>query len=518
MDHHYRYGGSGPPPPSYGGSGGGGGAYGGGASSGGPPRPGGPPPPNHGGPPRSLAPTPPPPPPPERRRRSCPWPTLTEAQLRDDTPSRRDGVPHAREKKFWRTVQVLVRVAGQEALRLSPPTVITAFLFAARYFALRSYARNDRFVIGTAALFLATKVGDEPRALEAVVKACLAARDAAGIGRAGKAAAKGSAAAAASAAETAAHLADPAYLASLREAVLTAERALLYALGFELELELPYAAFFAAIDRIRRACPDPEAVAFWEDVSHVQLGLNFINDSFRTQLCLMADWRFIGVGAVAKVCGHVGRACPQVDGFPFWRSQCPDLTQGGLDEVVRTISSVYQAAPGAGGGGGGGGGGGAAAASAAAPPAAAAAAAAAAAPPPARVADTSAAALPPAPRPSHVSLAAGADHPSPASGDAATTPLVEEVGGPAAGPLPAQPRARPATAPAGPAAARALPLGKRSAGAAGLPDDRAAALASLKSLESGELPASGGAAAAGGAAVATAAAARPPLPAPAPER
>ena len=484
MDHAYRPGGGGGQPAhgyGYGTS-----SYpaGGGGGGGGLPPPYG----TTAGPPRSSAPTPPPPP--ERRRRSCPWPTFTDAQLRDDTPSRRDGVPAAREKKFWRSVQVLVRSAGQEALRLSPPTVITAFLFAARYFALRSYARNDRFVIGTAALFLATKVGDEPRALEAVLRACLASRDAAGMGKGGKAGAKGSAAAAASASETAAHLADPAYLASLRDAVLTAERALLYALGFELELELPYAAFFGGIDKVRRA-GSPADAAFWADVSHVQLGLNFINDSFRTQLCLMTDWRFIGVGAVAKVCAHVGRPCPEVEGKPFWAAQCPDLTAEGLEEVVRTISSVYQAAPAAGGK--------KAAAVEEAEEAGAAPPAAPALPKEVEAAATAAAAAlpPPATAPAHV--LAPADHPSPASGDAATTPLVEAATAAVPHPHP-RPAARPwpATAPAGPAArgaSSASPLGKRTAGEAGLSDGREAALASLKSLESGELPAGGGAAA-----------------------
>ena len=274
---------------------------------------------------------------PHRRRASCPWPLLTPAQLEADTPSRRAGVPAARERKFYRNLYTLVRDGGA-ALGLSQPTTATALLFGFRYFAVRSFSKSDRFIVGTAALFLAAKARDELRPLDAVVAACVRAR---GGGKDGGAA-------------PAPPLADPAHAAALRDAVLTAERALLYALGFELDLELPHEALLRAL-ALLRASDDAAVAAFWGDAKHTQLALNFINDSFRTTLCLTHDWAHIGAGAVQAVVELAGGPPPLVaGGAPFWQVATDDLAQDTLDAIVATITGMYTTDGGGGGGGGGG--------------------------------------------------------------------------------------------------------------------------------------------------------------------
>lgn len=346
-------------------------------------------------------------------KRSRPWPLLTPAQLTDDTPSRRAGIPAKRERAFYRNLYSLVREGGQ-ALNLAQQTTTAALLFGFRYFALRSFSKSDRFVVGAAALFLAAKARDELRPLDAVVTACLKVREAQGGGGkkkggnlaaaaaqdgAGSVAASpmytptptpggganssssGAAALPSPASRTAAaaaslgggggpstlaaQLADRAYMSSLKEAVLTAERALLYALGFELDLELPHDALMASLALLRKS-EDPAVAEFWSRPEHTQVALSFINDSFRTSLCLMHDWAHVGVGALVAVVDKLGGPPPVVDlgtggasGAPggssdapggkrpprfFWElvPSCGDLTPGLLADVVRIISGMYE--------------------------------------------------------------------------------------------------------------------------------------------------------------------------------
>jgi len=354
-------------------------------------------------------------------KRSRPWPLLTPEQLADDTPSRRAGIPAKRERAFFRSLYSLVKEGGQ-ALALAQQTTTTALLFGFRYFALRSFSRSDRFVVGAAALFLAAKARDELRPLDAVVIACLKMREAQGGGGGKK---KGNAntnaanqqegggsvaaspmytptptpghggggasssstlpspatrtAAAIAAASLgpstlAAQLADKAYMSSLKEAVLTAERALLYALGFELDLELPHDALMASLALLRKS-EDAGVAEFWGDPKHTQVALSFINDSFRTSLCLMHDWAHVGVGALVAVVDKLGGPPPVVTlgsgsgNTPgggnnnntststtptssagarrfFWElvPSCSDLTPELLADVVRIISGMYETA------------------------------------------------------------------------------------------------------------------------------------------------------------------------------
>ena len=371
---------------------------------------------------------------PFQSKRSRPWPLLTASQLADDTPSRRAGIPAKRERAFYRNLYSLIREGGQ-ALALAQQTTTTALLFGFRYFALRSFSKSDRFVVGAAALFLAAKARDELRPLDAVVTACLKVREAQGGGGGGKKGKKGGGsggggnnaegagsvaasplystptptpghassssttttttttlpspasrtAAAISAASLSgsgsgpappstlsAQLADKAFMSSLKEAVLTAERALLYALGFELDLELPHDALMASLAFLRKS-ESAEVAEFWADPKHTQVALSFINDSFRTSLCLMHDWAHVGVGALVAVVDKLGGPPPVVslgggggsggsgsgggddDSSKkkkkqpryFWElvPSCSDLTPELLNDVVRIISGMYETAP-----------------------------------------------------------------------------------------------------------------------------------------------------------------------------
>jgi hypothetical protein len=220
---------------------------------------------------------------------------------------------------------------------------------------VRSFSKSDRFVVGTAALFLAAKARDELRPLDAVLAACLRVRAAQGgggkKGGGGGGDGDGGGGGGKKDVPVAALLADPAYMASLRDAVLTAERGLLYALGFELDLEPPHDALLRSLSLLQKS-DDAAVAAFWADPKHTQLALNFISDSFRTTLCLTHDWAAIGCGAVAAVVSITGGPPPLVaGGAPVWQAAAPDLTQETVDDVVSVITGMYTTDGGGGGGG-----------------------------------------------------------------------------------------------------------------------------------------------------------------------
>ena len=123
---------------------------------------------------------------------------------------------------------------------------MTASHFCNRFFAVRSMARNNRFVVATACLFLAGKVEETPKALSEVVRTMHAYRFEAGVpgGLAVGAACTVSPAVAAAGSPAAA---DPAYAAALCEAVRTGERAILYALRFEVRVRHPFETMVAIV-------------------------------------------------------------------------------------------------------------------------------------------------------------------------------------------------------------------------------------------------------------------------------
>ena len=139
-------------------------------------------------------------------------------------------------------------------LRLSPVAIATAAAFSHRFFAVRSMARNCRALVAAAALFLAGKTEETP----ARAREVLAAVDAlvplrvfhcereGSEGGGGEQAGRREGENGEEARErqpSGIHLpltADEAAMLSAVDALMTAERALLYALGFRLDVEHPF--------------------------------------------------------------------------------------------------------------------------------------------------------------------------------------------------------------------------------------------------------------------------------------
>ncbi|CAL8471347.1 g10889 [Coccomyxa elongata] len=243
-----------------------------------------------------------------RATASCPWPLLSKRDIEESSPSRREGMEYKRELAAMRSVCEVMKKTGAK-LKLTR-AVATAIVFAHRYYALKSLQQNDRFIIACACLFLAGKVEDEPRALHDIATVCFRQRYN-------------------NSPEALKSLKDPQVADTLRESILTAERALLYALGFQFSIDHPQVFIRDTLDRFS-AMPEPVG-SFWRNfrgnAATISLMQNFINDLYKgTKLVLRFDLRLLGAAAI-----HLGLATlesklptwnhnivPSIDGKPWY--------------------------------------------------------------------------------------------------------------------------------------------------------------------------------------------------------
>ncbi|GJN13015.1 hypothetical protein PR202_ga31348 [Eleusine coracana subsp. coracana] len=108
---------------------------------------------------------------PERiRDEGDPGPLLSRDEIERRSPSRRDGIDSALEARLRASYCAYLRCLG---IRLGLPqtTIATAMVYCHRFFFHRSHACHDRFLIATAALFLAAKSEETACLLNTVLRA-----------------------------------------------------------------------------------------------------------------------------------------------------------------------------------------------------------------------------------------------------------------------------------------------------------------------------------------------------------
>lgn len=157
-----------------------------------------------------------------------------------------------------------------------------------RFYARKSFVEYDRFITACTCLLLGGKVEETPKKLKDVLHQAYQKRFNC----------------------SAKDVPDPdsRKFWELREQVLVSERVLLQTLGFELQLEHPYRELLAYIKSV--AMPREFA----------QLAWNFVNDSYRTLVCLQYDHKTVAAAAVALAAAHnqqtVSRAAPRPPARP----------------------------------------------------------------------------------------------------------------------------------------------------------------------------------------------------------
>ncbi|KAL6780873.1 hypothetical protein ACKKBG_A08810 [Auxenochlorella protothecoides x Auxenochlorella symbiontica] len=196
------------------------------------------------------------------QRRLC-----TAEELEAMSVNRKHGVSPALENRMKRSAIDLIAHAGK-ALNMDHVAMGTAVVIFHRYYATHSFLLNDKFLIAMACLYLGGKLEDTPKSARDVITACCMRRygpEVAGLS-----------------------LRNHDFLTAARERLFLAERAVLYALRFDVAIEHPFGTMLAALRM-------PALTRVWQEwgqahpgsVSFQQMCINLLNDSYKLPLCLM---------------------------------------------------------------------------------------------------------------------------------------------------------------------------------------------------------------------------------------
>jgi cyclin T len=229
----------------------------------------------------------------------------TRQQLDEDTPTRRDGVTKEEELKWRRWHCQLIRDVGIKT-KMPPWGIGSACLFCHRFYAVKSMKSNDRLLIATAALLLASKVEESPKSLKSLCEASLQERfknDPAGYRR---------------------FKDNPSSFDDFKEQVLFAERVLLYTLGFELNMSHPYSHILSGtkthstVATIGDAAPDDSFKIIPSDNTVlIQTIFDLLNDSYKTTVGLQYDSKTIACAAL-YLATHCLKLKLPYKGNSFW--------------------------------------------------------------------------------------------------------------------------------------------------------------------------------------------------------
>ena len=244
-------------------------------------------------------------------------------------PTLADGVAPADEAAARAALDALITEVAL-ALNLNPAGVAAAAALAHRFYAGRSMAAADRVAVAGGAVFLAGKLEETPRTLDAV----LAALRGAGVPpRPGG---------------------DPPDAAAV-DAILTAERALLYASGFKLGLDHPFRhllPLLAAHAPLAPPPPPPREVSPSAEpppLPHTlqQQAWNMAVESVPTRLDVSVPAAAVAGGVFVVALRIFGATPRSTTDTPWW--EAAGVAPSTLADVVDVLLQQYEeAAPGGG--------------------------------------------------------------------------------------------------------------------------------------------------------------------------
>lgn len=235
---------------------------------------------------------------------------FTKEQLKN-SPSRQCGLKAQKEFSFRQQATFLIQDMGMK-LHVSQRTINTAIVYMQRFYMLQSFTKCHKNDLCPAALFLAAKAEEEPRALEDVLKvshACLTPHS---------------------------PYIDPRsqVYEDKAEELLSLERVLLQTLGFDLTIEHPY-------DSLKDVVKSLRATKAFKSIF-----LYLTTNSLLSPLCLQYS-----PSVVACVCVQV--ACKWFDEHVsvsskekcWWKDVAPTLTSQLLDELTSDFMDVLKNSP-----------------------------------------------------------------------------------------------------------------------------------------------------------------------------
>ncbi|XP_043691483.1 cyclin-T1-4-like [Telopea speciosissima] len=191
---------------------------------------------------------------------------MSKDEIERCSPSRKDGIDSIRETHLRYSYCAFLQNLGMR-LELPQTTIGTAMVLCHRFFVRRSHACHDRFLIATAALFLAAKSEETPRPLNNVLKSSC----------------------------EICHKQDLTFFSYMlpvdwfeqyRERVIEAEQMILTTLDFELNVQHPYVPLTSVLDKLGLS----QSVL-------VNLALNLVSEGLRSSLWLQFKPYHIAAGA-----------------------------------------------------------------------------------------------------------------------------------------------------------------------------------------------------------------------------
>ncbi|VVB12420.1 unnamed protein product [Arabis nemorensis] len=235
-----------------------------------------------------------------------PW-YFSREEVEKNSPSRRDGIDLKKEIRLRKSYCTFLKELGVK-LKVPQIMIASAIVFCHRFFLRQSHAKNDRWTIATACMFLAGKVEETPRALKDVIIVSYEMIHKKNLAPAQR----------------------KEVYEQQKEILLSGEELVLSTLNFDLSVGHPYKPLIEAIKKYRVE----EAKAQFP-----QVAWSFVNDCLWTTLCLQYKPRHIAAGAFFLAAEHL-----TVDLKSYGESLCQefDITPRQLEDVRGQMLELYE--------------------------------------------------------------------------------------------------------------------------------------------------------------------------------
>ena len=266
------------------------------------------------------------------------WGLRTKAELLKTSKTIQGGVSEETEAKLrYQMCYFISQVCQNDKLSMRQYTIAIATVLFNRFFTRHSMMDKgvDLYVIATACILLGGKMGENPKPIRDIVHCSWAFR----YRKAGSQSALKQL-------QT-----NEEYFKRVKEAVLVAERSLLYTLGFDFEVKLPYDFLVKCFEKDGLGLEPPE-----QSQECSQLAWNFVNESLRTTLLLQYPAERISHAAVWLACKFL-RKTPDKNNR-LWRAieqdtavlqdicgQILDLFEGGDEKKEAIFGASLSSAP-----------------------------------------------------------------------------------------------------------------------------------------------------------------------------
>lgn len=230
-------------------------------------------------------------------------------QIEQQSLSRRDGISLTKENQLRKSYCVFLQDLGMR-LKLPQLTIATSIVFCHRFFLRQSHAKNDRYTIATACMFLAGKVEETPKLLHNVMFVSYELRhkrDKAAVER----------------------IKQKEVYEPEKQRVLLAENLVLQTLGFDLNIVHPYKRLVVAVKKLKIA-----------EKSLAQVAWNFLNDGLRTSLCLQYEAHHIAAGGIFLAAKFLKIKLPSDGDKPWWQEL--EVSARQLEDVSNQMLELYE--------------------------------------------------------------------------------------------------------------------------------------------------------------------------------